>query len=131
MLASSNGTSSIGRPLTPPLAFTSSIASCVATRLSSPAEADGPESELAKAMRIGSGRVKTMAAQAVASSRTTPAGGSASHLISRKSAPSSFLASIARIEAEVRPRLPPLRALFKPDPFATGKIYDHSGRMKE
>ena len=56
--------------------ITSSIASCVATRLSVPNGADGPESELANAMRIGSGRVQRMAAQATAMSRTahmTPA----------------------------------------------------------
>src|SRR5258707_8400729 len=62
----------MGRPLIPPLAFTSSMASLVATRLSRPAGPDGPVSELAKAMRIGAGRLQTMAAQATARSRTAP-----------------------------------------------------------
>src|SRR6476646_4727899 len=62
----------MGRPLIPPLAFTSSMASLVATRLSRPAGRDGPVSELAKAMQIGVGRLQTMAAQATARSRTAP-----------------------------------------------------------
>src|SRR5260370_35608955 len=62
----------MGRPLIPPLAFTSSMASLVATKLSRPAGPDGPVSELAKAMRIGAGRLQTMAAQATARSRTAP-----------------------------------------------------------
>src|SRR5260370_23982831 len=60
------------RPVIPPLAFPSSMASLVATRLSRPAGPDGPVSELAKAMRIGAGRLQTMAAQATARSRTAP-----------------------------------------------------------
>src|SRR5258705_7246444 len=48
------------------------LASLVATRLSRPAGPDGPVSELAKAMRIGAGRLQTMAAQATAKNRTAP-----------------------------------------------------------
>src|SRR5260370_40253502 len=62
----------MGRPLIPPLAFTSSMPSLVATKLSRPAGPDGPASELAKAMRISAGRLQTMAAQATARSRTAP-----------------------------------------------------------
>ena len=50
----------MGRPLIPPLAFTSSMASLVATRLSRPAGPDGPVSELAKAMRIAFARRSVM-----------------------------------------------------------------------
>ena len=62
----------MSRPPIPPLAFTSSMASFVATRSSRPAGADGPVSELAKAMRIGDGRLQTMAIQTAASSKTAP-----------------------------------------------------------
>ena len=59
-------------PLIPPLAFTSSMASRVAIRLSRPAGRDGPVSELAKAIRIGAGRLQTIAIPAPATSKAAP-----------------------------------------------------------
>ena len=53
LLRSSRSTSTIGRPFTPPAAFTSAIASFMPSRTLMPHGVNGPESELRNAILMG------------------------------------------------------------------------------